>query len=179
MKGLVFTEFLEMVETRFGYRLVDRLLTENDLPSGGIYTTVGTYDHTEMLALLNGLSQHTQTPVSDLLRTYGRYLFGKLTKNYRHFMDHADSTFGLLTSIQHHIHVEVRKLYPDAELPQFTIEKSTADQLIMRYESERKLADFAYGLIEGCLDYFGEKAEIMQTNLVADGSVVRFTIVKQ
>lgn len=132
-----------------------------------------------MLTLLSGLSQHTQIPMSDLLRTYGRYLFGKFTKSYRHFIAHADSAFGLLVSIQHHIHVEVHKLYPDAELPRFTIEKSTADELIMRYESERKLADFAHGLIEGCFDYFDEKADIIRTDLVADGSVVRFIIMKK
>lgn len=178
MKGLVFTELLEMVEARFGYELVDQLLIESDLPSGGIYTAVGTYDHREMVTLLNGLSQHTQTPVATLLREYGQYMFGTFTRSYSPFMAHAHSAFGLLVSIQHHIHVEVRKLYPDAELPRFTIEKSTPDHLVMRYESERKMADFAHGLIEGCLAYYGEKASISQTELVADGTVVVFDIMK-
>ena len=81
MKGIVFTQFLEMVEDQFGYGLVDQLLTETDLPSGGIYTTVGTYDHAEMINIVRKLSQKMDVPVPDLLRAYGRYNFVAFTQN--------------------------------------------------------------------------------------------------
>lgn len=178
MKGIVFTEFLEMVENQYGYELVDQLLIESDLPSGGTYTAVGTYDHSEMGMLVTVLSQKTQIPSAELLRLYGRYMFGSFTRSYRLFVDRTDSAFGLLQSVQHHIHVEVRKLYPDAELPYFKIEQPAENQLRMYYESERKLADFAHGLIEGCLAHFGEEAVITKTNLTEDGSRVLFDIVK-
>ena len=35
MKGIVFTEFLEMVEERYSAGVVDQLLLEAKLPSGG------------------------------------------------------------------------------------------------------------------------------------------------
>lgn len=178
MKGLVFTELLEMIENRFGYTLVDQLLTETELPSGGIYTTVGTYDHAEIVRLVLALSQKTQMPVPELLREYGQYMFVTFTKSYRAFVDRSPSAFDLLQSIQHYIHVEVRKLYPDAELPTFTVEQPAENQLVMYYESERKLADFAQGLIEGCLTHYGERATVVQTRLMEDGSRVRFDIVK-
>ncbi len=179
MKGLVFTELLEMVEAKFGYELVDQLLTESDLPSGGTYTSIGTYDHAEMVTLVNNLSRHTQTPVPELLRTYGRYMFSAFTRSYRPFVDRASSAFELLSSVQHYIHVEVRKLYPDAELPHFSIEQLAENHLRMVYVSERKLGDFAYGLIEGCLTQYGEKATITKTVLTDDGSQVMFDIVKE
>ena len=179
MKGIVFTELLEMVEAKFGYELVDQLLEESDLPSGGTYTSIGTYDHAEMVTLVHNLSQHINVPVPELLRIYGRYMFGAFTRSYRPFVDRADSAFSLLSSVQHYIHVEVRKLYPDAELPHFTIEQPTENHLRMHYISERKLADFAHGLIEGCLAQFGEEATITKTNLLPDESQVMFDIVKQ
>jgi PleD family two-component response regulator len=40
MKGIVFTEFLEMVENRFSEHTVDQLIEQVDLPSKGIYTSV-------------------------------------------------------------------------------------------------------------------------------------------
>lgn len=178
MKGIVFTEFLEMIETRFGYELVDQLLTTSCLPSGGTYTAIGTYSHSEMVTLVRGLSEHTQVAVPDLLRSYGRYMFTAFTRSYRPFVDRTDSAFGLLSSVQHHIHVEVRKLYPDAELPHFIIDQPADNHLRMQYESERKLADFAHGLIEGCLAHFGETATVQRTNLEEDGSRVVFDIVK-
>lgn len=178
MKGIVFTELLEMIEDTYGYALVDQLLTESNLPSGGTYTAIGTYDHAEMITLVDGLSQKTQLPVPDLLRAYGQYMFVSFTKGYRPFVDRVDSAFGLLQSVHYHVHVEVRKLYPDAELPHFTVEQPAPNHLTMRYESERKLADFAHGLIQGCLTHYGEAATITQTNLTDDGKVVLFDIVK-
>lgn len=168
-----------MIEDKFGYELVDKLLQESDLPSGGIYTSIGKYDHAEMLTLVTKLSQKTQIPMPDLLRSYGQYMFVAFTRSYRHFVDRADSAFSLLSSVQHYIHVEVRKLYPDAELPHFIIDQPAENHLRMHYISERKLADFAYGLIEGCLLNYGEKATITKTNLVEDGSQVLFDIVKK
>ncbi|GAB2568776.1 heme NO-binding domain-containing protein [Spirosoma areae] len=178
MKGIVFTEFLDMIEAKFGYALVDQLLTESHLPSGGSYTSIGTYDPAEMSTLVHKLSQHINQPVPDLLRAYGCHLFGTFTRSYRPLVDQADSAFGLFHSIQHHIHVEVRKLYPDAELPHFTVEQVTPTHLRMQYESERKLADFAHGLIDGCLAHFGEAATVVKTNLAGDGSRVIFDIIK-
>ncbi len=179
MKGIVFTGLLDMVEEQYGYGLVDELLTENDLPSGGIYTTIGTYDHAEMVTLVRALQQKTGIPIPDLLRVYGHYTFRSFSRSYRMFIDQARSAFELLNSVQHYIHVEVRKLYPDAELPQFIIDKLTDETMIMRYESERKMADFAYGMIEGCLDHFQEKATIRMADLSGDGSRVEFTIQKE
>lgn len=168
-----------MIETKFGYSLVDQLLTETDLPSGGKYTAIGTYNHGEMVTLVTKLSQHTNIPVPDLLRVYGQYMFVTFTKKYRSLIDRSDSAFSLLHSIDHHIHVEVRKLYPDAELPHFTVEQVSDRQIYMYYTSERKLSDFALGLMDGCFAHFGEKATIRKTNLVDDGSKVLFDIVKE
>ena len=42
MKGIVFTEFLEMVEAQFGLDTVDAIIENSDLPSRGAYTAVGT-----------------------------------------------------------------------------------------------------------------------------------------
>lgn len=170
---------LEMIENQYGYELVDQLLTESDLPSGGIYTAIGTYDHAEMVTLVHTLSQKTQLPIPDLLRAYGRYIFATFTRTYRPLVDQAASSFDLLKSVHHYIHVEVRKLYPDAELPHFSVEQPAENQLIMHYKSERKLADFAYGLIEGCLLHFGDSAIITKTNVAEDGSYVLFDIVRK
>jgi hypothetical protein len=178
MKGIVFTEFLEMVEEAYGYELVDKLLVDSHLPSGGVYTSVGTYDHTEMVTLVQRLSQHLDMPAPELLRHYGRYMFRSFKRNYSPFIDRSDNAFHLLNSIQHYIHVEVRKLYPDAELPHFTVYQHSDSHMTMHYESERKLADFAQGLIEGCLAHFRERATVTQSRREQEGGDVVFEIVK-
>lgn len=179
MKGIVFTQFLDLVEDKFGYDMVDSILEKSDLPSGGIYTAVGTYHHSEMVQLLTHLSAATGISVSDLLKLYGRHLFGILAKGYGHFLTNIHSSFDLLENLEKYIHVEVKKLYPDAELPTFETTRIDEHTLEMIYHSERKLGDFGVGLMEACFEHFGEKATVQGTNLKADGSVIRYIIIKQ
>ncbi len=68
MKGMVFTEFVEMVEQAFGVDVADDIITRSNLPSGGAYTSVGSYGHREVLSMLGALSAHTNVPLSDMTR---------------------------------------------------------------------------------------------------------------
>jgi hypothetical protein len=176
MKGIVFTEFLEMVEQRFGYETADKLLTQSNLKSGGAYTSVGTYEFAEMVQLLTALNKETGIEISVLLKEYGLYFFDVLKTGYPQFLERTNNAFDFLTSIENHIHVEVRKLYPDAELPSFDTQKTTESSMEMIYRSERRMSDFAEGLIEKSLEYFGESAHISKENLNETGSIVKFII---
>lgn len=178
MKGIVFTEFLEMVEKRFGDELADTIIVENDLASDGVYTAVGTYDFGEMVLLLKSLQKHTGLEISFLLKEYGLYFFEVLKSSYPHFLDRTKSAFEFLASIENHIHVEVKKLYPEAQLPSFDTSLLSPDHLELVYRSERSMADFAEGLIEKSLEHFNEKAEIIRESMTEDGSVVKFILKK-
>jgi hypothetical protein len=177
MKGMVFTEFLEMVESSFGTEVVDTILDRADLPeSHGAYTAVGTYPHAEMVSLVTELSQHTGVAVPDLLKAYGEHLFGRFHDMYPDFFTGIADAFTFLSSIHDYIHVEVKKLYPDAELPKFQCSTPEANVLIMHYISSRHMQDFAEGLIVGCLRHFNESATI-QKEPQPDGTTV-FTLRK-
>ena len=52
MKGMVFTEFLEMVESTFSADMVAAIIDDSAPPSGGAYTSVGTYDHQELVGMV-------------------------------------------------------------------------------------------------------------------------------
>jgi hypothetical protein len=81
--------------------------------------------------------------------------------------------------VHEHVHKEVLKLYPDAELPSFATERDGDSTLIMHYKSSGKMGDFAYGLIVGCLKHFGEEATISAETIDEEGSNVVFTIIKK
>lgn len=176
MKGIVFTEFLEMVEEKFGYEMVDNIIDEEQLASKGIYTSVGTYSFSEMGFLITQLHERTKISVPDLLHTYGQYLHNTFVASYPQFYARLSSSFDFLESIDGHIHVEVLKLYDDAELPKFKTKRLSDNQLEMLYSSVRKMGPFALGLIEKSIEHFGEKAKIEMNNLKEDGSEVQFLI---
>jgi len=119
MKGIVFTEFLEMVEQRFSPDVADAIVDASGVPSGGSYTAVGTYDHGELIALVAALSRATGLAIPVLVREFGRHLFRRFVELYPRFFSGVGSAFDFLMGIEMHIHTEVKKLYPDAELPSF------------------------------------------------------------
>jgi len=176
MKGIIFTEFLDMVEDAMGYETVDQLITESNLPSNGVYTSIGTYDHSEMVMLITALSKKTSIPIPELLHAFGQYIFGTFEKNYASFLDVAPDAFSFLESIEKYIHVEVKKLYPDAELPKFETKRIKGDTLEMIYYSDRRMSDFALGLIEKAMQYYEEEVSIDREFIKSDGSEVLFTI---
>ena len=57
MKGIVFTEFLELVENEFGLIIVQRIIDECELETDGVYTSVGTYSHKDMFKMVGKLSE--------------------------------------------------------------------------------------------------------------------------
>jgi len=165
MKGIVFSEFVEMVETRFGAEMADAIITGAQLQSGGSYTAVGTYDHHEMLALIGGLSGRTGMPPGELVRAFGAHLFGRFAELYPTFFDNVGSAFDFLARIENHVHMEVVKLYPDAELPTFDITRPDPATLQMVYKSGRPFADLALGLMQGCAAHYGEDIAIEEVDL--------------
>ncbi len=177
MKGMVFTEFMDMVDAKFGPELTERILDASRVESGGVYTAVGTYDHGELVDLVVELSKETGIPVPDLVRTYGHHLFGRFVQMYPRLFEAAASTFDFLEQVDGYIHVEVKKLYPDAELPRFTSERLDDRHLRLDYRSARPFGDFAEGLIQGCADHFGERIAIKREPLAAESGVaLRFLI---
>ena len=176
MKGLIFCEFLEMVEDKFGYEVVDEIIEKSNLPSQGVYTSVGTYSHEEIFSLVNHLGEKLNVPVSKLFYTYGVYVFGVFGKAYKDLISGHSNAFQFLCRVEDTIHVQVLKLYPEAELPTIEIHNQEKDKLELIYSSQRKMSDFAEGLIQGCLNYFNEEASVIKKDLTEDQTKVLFTI---
>jgi hypothetical protein len=176
MKGIVFTEFLDLVGRRYGEEMMDRIIEESHLPSGAAYTCVGTYDHAELIAMVAALSRATDTTVADFLRMFGEHLFGSFAKRYPQFFTGIGSSFDFLDQVEEHIHVEVRKLYPDAELPTITCSRRADGRMELVYRSTRPFASFAEGLMRGAIAHFKEDVDIVRLSWAADDTSARFEL---
>lgn len=179
MKGIVFCEFIEMIEERFSLALADRVISSCELATGGAYTAVGNYHHRELIALAQRLSEATGTPQAELLRAFGQHLLRRFAALYPAHFSAPRSTFELLAVLDSKIHLEVKKLYPDAELPVFQHEYPDTGRMVLWYSSTRPFTDLAEGLIRGCIDYFGERIALTREDLPCDsGARARFLLVR-
>lgn len=156
MLGMVFTEFLDMVENRFSPEIADAIIVDADLPHGGAYTAIGYYPHEEMVSLVVQLSRHTQVPTADLVKAFGHHLVGRFRTLYPQLFETTHTLFDFLEAIDGEIHREVRKLYPNALLPRLRTLRRTEAHLELAYESPRSMENLAEGLILGAIDHFHE-----------------------
>ncbi len=177
MKGIIFTELFEFVEDQHDPFFLQDMIEKADVPSKGVYTAVGTYPVCEMGALLTAMSQKTGVDIPNLMKVFGKHLFARFVDIYPHFFEGVTDAYKFLDSIENHIHKEVKKLYPDAELPTFETTEFTQTTFKLIYRSSRHLGDVCEGLIIGCLEYFGDSAELTRRTLEnGDFLVVEFTL---
>lgn len=177
MKGVVFTEFLNFVEQQHDLTVVDSLITETQPASGGSYTTVGTYDAGELVAMVVELGKRTGTPVDKLIRAFGGHLFRHFAVEHKDTLGPVQSTEELLSSVENRIHVEVRKLFPDAELPTIGFEQLNDSTCEVHYQSNRPFADLAEGLIASAIEHFGDPIDMAREDLSPhDGTHAKFLL---
>ena len=180
MKGIIFLEFIGMVENRFSLDTADAIITAAQLQTNGAYTTVGTYATQEMTALVTQLSRISGMPVPALLNAFGNYIFQRFSVIHAAYVSPHTTVFDLLSLLDNHIHVEVRKLYSDAELPSFTYEMLSPNCMLFIYRSKYMLADFAEGMLQGCIAHFNEQIHIdRQDQADTEGAHTRFTLTRQ
>ncbi len=178
MKGLVFTTFYAHCEESWGAEMLDDIIEDADLPNKGAYTSVGTYPFQEMVALITALVRRTGVPLAQILEGFGHFCFGKWVAYVPAHFENKD-LFDIMAGVNDFHEYEVRKLYPDAELPSFEVESRDDRTLVLRYVSCKPLADLAAGVIKGAAAFLGEKIVIRHWP-VADGTEahVRFEVTR-
>lgn len=177
MKGVVFTEFMTMVEDQFGIDMVDDLIDSTDPASGGAYTAVGTYNAEELVNMVVELSRRVEIPVPTLIKAFGNFLGEVFATKFNAFFQESEDTLSFLKRVDNHIHVEVAKLYPDAELPVFSYDDSDPNNFVLHYESSRNFADLAEGLIEATAKYYNQDFNISRTDeQKGDTYIAHFTL---
>lgn len=155
MKGVVFNLLESMVEEKFGLAAWDEILEKSD--SDGIYIASSTYPDAELMSIVATASEMTGIPADALVRSFGAYMAPGFKDLYPVFFDSCSGLKEFLLTVDGVIHVEVRKLYPDAGTPEFSYSDEQPDKLTMTYRSPRKLCLLAEGLIEGTAAIFDEK----------------------
>jgi hypothetical protein len=175
MKGLVFTELFELVEEKWGFDFLDELIEDSSIENGGVFTQVADYPFSEMQKLVVTLSQKSGVPINDLLEVFGHYLFSKLAKLYPHTLDETNA-LDFISTVESHVHKDVRKLYPGVDLPSFELKEKGEKYIVIIYHSPKGLEALAKGLMLGCGEFFKQKLKITSQKLQDSPSIVEFRV---
>lgn len=168
MKGLVFTTFYDYCEANYGADFLDDVIEDARLPHRGSYTSVGTYPFSEMISLMTALVEKSGGGLKPTMEAFGAHCFATWVKKWPAQFQ-GKFLFDVLASIDDFHEQEVRKLYPDAELPSFKVLTRTTDRLVLGYHSCKPLGDLAVGVIKGAAHYLEEPVRIRSKNAQNEG----------
>ena len=178
MRGVIFTEMIEFVEEALGFDVADKMIEKAMLENHGAFSQGGNYPFDHMVKLLTALSEITGKAPNELLFIFGKHLFATLVKLYGKDIKKAGNALDFIDSVEEYVHVEVKKLYPDADLPKFKTVHKDEQCLELVYTSSKKLEAFAHGLIEACGEYFNEPLDVKYETVCSEPYEVKFTIKK-
>ena len=178
MKGVVFNLLEAVVQREMGDDTWDALLEQAQLD--GAYTSLGNYPDDEMMKLV-AVASSALKKSPDIVRWFGRSAIPLLATKHPQFFEAHKSTRPFLLTLNDVIHMEVRKLYPGADVPVFNYDTSSPDVLLMEYMSPRKLCALAEGFIEGTAAHYGEELTLEQPTCMKRGDhkcVLRISVNK-
>ena len=170
MQGSIYTAFSDMIIEKMGMAQWNELLEKTDPASKGIYTSAEQYQDSELVNMVIALSEKTGIDEKILIEGFGAYLLEKLYQSSPVDVSKIHSLREFLLAIDEVIHVEVKRLHPQAYLPKFDYEDGNNDELIMYYQSKRKLCHASIGLIHGAAEKFNETIAIEHAECMHDGA---------
>lgn len=159
-----------MIIEKMGMAQWNGLLDKTKPASNGIYTSGEQYQDSELVNMVVALSEKTGIATEVLIESFGLYLFEKLYQSSPVDVSKIGSLRAFLLAIDEVIHVEVKRVHPKAYLPQFDYEEGNNGELIMYYQSKRKLCHASIGLIHGAAERFNETIAIEHAECMHNGA---------
>lgn len=169
MKGVVFNLLESFVTENWGYEKYEEILSLCPLQTREPFVGPGTYPDADLMTIAAKASERLGVPLPAALRAFGRYCFPRLAAKVPTLVAPYKNACSFLQSVEPVIHVEVRKLMPQAVTPTFQYRQPEADVLVVDYSSQRKLCSLMEGLLDGLGDHFGEVIEHHQARCLHRG----------
>ncbi|MEJ8803413.1 heme NO-binding domain-containing protein [Pontibacter sp. H249] len=167
MHGSIFVLLKRFVENLYDYSTWLRLLEEAGIERAS-YQMHEMYPTSELFALVQKASQITGIPAYDLMERYGQFLVPDLMLIYNKYINPDWRTYEMLLNTEEAMHGAVRKEDSRTSPPKLLVTKKGANQLIIDYHSERRMAGVAVGIIKGIAQYFNESDKIEVTRITPE-----------
>jgi hypothetical protein len=178
MQGIVFVEFMGMVDEEFGPLVSERVVERSDLSSGGEYEVDDAYDARELPRLLGTLAREVGRPPADLARAFGRRLFARFATMDRECVGSGD-LYAFLEGLPQQVHGAIARRHPGSELPTIETHRLDDQRLEVLYRSSRHFADLAEGMLLGCVAHFGQPVKVERFPVtVPSGTGARFLLTR-
>ena len=133
------------------------------------YVSRQSYPDADVPAIVSAASALSGEPVPTLLRAFGVYLAPTLVSVYRPYVKSQWRTLDLLEHTETTMHKAVRLRDPGAAPPLLSVQRVSADEVLIDYRSARRLCQVAEGIASGVAGHYGEQVEVSQSECMLRG----------
>jgi predicted hydrocarbon binding protein len=180
MQGLIFVTWEKYLSERVSGTVLRNYKGALEGKITGPLLASRVYSDDLLLAAVTAASQVSAIPAETLLREYGRYFITNgLTRHLcAYILTRVNSARELLLSM-HDSHQQMGRL-PESLTPplfQYRTQANKPNELILIYDSPRKLCPVLMGAIEGAAERYGEQVKIVEQMCMNRGDLVcRFDV---
>jgi len=169
MHGLIFAEMKRYFGTRFGSDSWDNILKECGI-GWKIYLQNREYPDEEAVSILSSASKITGKSIFDILEDLGEFIVPTLITSFKTLIKPEWKTLDLLENTEETIHKAVRVRDPLAKPPYLKTNRLSPEEVVILYNSPRKMCGLAKGIIKGVAGYYNERVLINEAVCMLRGN---------
>lgn len=176
MHGIIHLELQKFVVSAYGTEAWQALLSQAGL-TNEIFTPLNVYPDEQIFALVGAAERMTGIAAVNLLEAFGEYLVPRYIALYGKLLKPEWRTLDVIDSTEQTIHRVVRMRQPGAEPPRLRTERTSPNEVVLTYDSTRKLCAVARGIARGLAKQFQETLTIDEERCMHRGDpacVIRF-----
>lgn len=177
MNGIIFIEITKFAQSRIGEQSWREVVRLAGIP-WRVYYRVADYPDAEAAALLSALAAALKEPLGTVLENLGEFITPDLLRMARYWIRPEWKTLDLIANTEATIHETLRAEGSRTDPPRLRCERTGADEVLVTYDSPRKLCQLARGIIKGMAKHYKEQVSILEPSCMLKGDAQCRLIVK-
>jgi hypothetical protein len=175
LHGIIHVELKKYVEARHGAEAWKTCLETAGLGQK-MFLPINTYPDADAVAIVTAASKLTNTPTESLLEDFGEFIAPDLLSMYQSLVEPHWKTIELLLNTEDVIHRVVRLNNPGAQPPQLRFQQLGPNELKFYYNSPRRMAAVAKGIIKGVANHYRQTVLIREQKKPDGSSEMSITV---
>lgn len=169
MHGIFLVELYKYVNTVLGERMWKEVLQQ--LGQGPkVYVASVDYPDQEIVMIMSAISKLTDIPIPSVLEDFGEFLASDLLSVYGTLVSADWKTLDVLERTGGFIHGEIHRMNPQTKPPELNCSRLNENELVMSYESPRRMCALVKGVAKGFAKHFDEQIEVREDQCMLRGS---------
>jgi hypothetical protein len=169
MHGIILSELKRYVEARKGAAAWPLLLEKAGLADAR-YLANETYPDRDVASIVAAASAMTGVGTQALLEDFGEFIAPNLLQIYSALIRPEWRTLDVILNTERNVHTVVRTKNPGAAPPELRAVRTGPDQVILTYDSPRKMCAVAKGIAHGLALHYHETIEISESACMHRGA---------